>query len=77
VAAAYLDVDLVLSNRVCLRHLYPRLAPGGVLYLQDGHLPLVIELLRDERDWKEEVGCRLPAIDGFGHRKLIRIVKET
>ena len=77
VAAAYLDVDLVRSTRTCLKHLYPRLAPGGVLFSQDGHLPLVIELLRDETFWREEVGCRPPAIEGLGRRKLVRIVKET
>ena len=41
IIAAYLDVDLASSTRTCLKYLYPLVAPGGVLYSQDGHLPLV------------------------------------
>jgi O-methyltransferase len=76
IVAIYLDVDLVASTRTCLVHLYPRLCAGGVLYSQDGHLPLVIALLDDEDFWRREVGCAKPVIEGLGGRKLIRIVKE-
>ncbi|HWS54067.1 MAG TPA: TylF/MycF/NovP-related O-methyltransferase [Pyrinomonadaceae bacterium] len=71
VAAVYLDVDLVASTRTCLKHLYPLLSPGGYVYSQDGHLPLVIELLRDERFWEGEVGCARPRFEGLGERKLV------
>ena len=45
VSTAFLDVDLVSSTRTCVKYLYPLLKPGGTLFSQDGHLPLVIELL--------------------------------
>lgn len=77
VAAAYMDVDLAASTRECIKHLYPLLRRGGVLYSQDGHLPLVIEVLDDDRFWERDVGCRKPRIRGLGTQKLIAIVKET
>lgn len=66
-----LDVDLVESTRVCLRALVPHLAPGGVVFSQDGHLRRVADLLGDERFWCEEVGVAPPAIEGLGQRKLL------
>ena len=75
VAAVYLDVDLVMSTRTCLKYLYPLLSPGGYVYSQDGHLPLVIKLLRDERFWEEEVGHPRPRFEGLGERKLVRAQK--
>lgn len=77
VSCIYLDVDLASSTRTCVKHLYPLLEPGGVLYSQDGHLPLVIEVLNDEDFWRREVGCRMPPISGLGQKKLIRIQKEA
>jgi O-methyltransferase len=47
IAAAYLDVDLASSTATCLRFLYPNIVPGGFLASQDGHLPLVIDVLRE------------------------------
>ncbi len=75
IVAVYLDVDLASSTRTCLRYLYRLLAPGGVLYSQDGHLPLVIDVFNDDRFWEEEVGCPKPHIEGLGKQKLIKIVK--
>lgn len=74
-AAVYLDVDLVSSTRTCIKHLYPLLSPGGVLFSQDGHLPLVLELLNDDNFWENEVGCPKPKIEGFNRSKLIKITK--
>jgi O-methyltransferase len=76
VCAAYLDVDLASSTRACLKYLYPLLEPGGVLFSQDGHLPLVIEVLDDNNFWSNEVGYDKPRIHGLRKQKLIRIVKE-
>ena len=76
VSAVYLDVDLASSTRTCLRYLYPLLRPGGVLLSQDGHLPLVLEVFRDRTFWEEDVGCPMPAVQGLGTSKLLRIVKE-
>lgn len=75
IAAIYLDVDLASSTRTCLKHLYPLLEPGGVLYSQDGHLPLVIDVLDDDDFWLREVGCEKPQIIGLRRRKLVKIVK--
>lgn len=76
VSAIYLDVDLASSTRTCLKYLYPLLEPGGVLYSQDGHLPLVIEVFNDDRFWQDEVGCKKPLIFGIGREKLIKIIKK-
>jgi O-methyltransferase len=75
VLAAYLDVDLVSSTRDCVRFLYPRIVEGGWLFSQDGHLPLVLELLGDETFWRKDVGCTKPEIVGFGKRKVIWMQK--
>ena len=77
IVAVYVDVDLASSTATCLKYLYPKLVPGGVLYSQDGHLPLVLEVLSDDQFWKETVGCPKPRIEGFGEQKLIKIVKPT
>lgn len=77
VSAVYLDVDLASSTRTCLKHLYPLLEPGGVLFSQDGHLPLVLEVFDDDRFWSEEVGCEKPRVLGLGKKKLIKVVKSN
>jgi O-methyltransferase len=75
VGVAYVDVDLESSTRTCIRFMYPRLVEGGVLFSQDGHLPWVIKLLRDEAFWRDEVGCPPPRMDGLGTRKLVAVHK--
>jgi O-methyltransferase len=75
ISAIYLDVDLVSSTRTCLKYLYPLLEPGGILLSQDGHLPLVIELLDDDRFWLDELHCPKPKIHGLRKKRLVRIVK--
>jgi O-methyltransferase len=75
IAAAYIDVDLVLSTKTCLKYLFPLLQPGGVLYSQDGHLPLVIAALDDDNFWQNEVGCKKPRMEGLGTKKLVQIIK--
>ena len=77
ISVIYLDVDLASSTRTCLRHLYPLLEPGGVIFSQDGHLPLVIDVFNDDNFWLNEVGCKKPDILGLGKSKLIKIIKEA
>lgn len=60
VAAAYLDVDLASSTKTCLKYLYPLLSPGGAIYTQDAHLPLVRAAFTDGEFWLNEVGCSTP-----------------
>jgi O-methyltransferase len=76
IALLFLDVDLAASTRTVLKHLYPRLVPGGILFSHDGHLPAVLSVFRDEEFWKREVGCPPPRFEGLGRRKLIKAVKE-
>ena len=76
IAVAFIDVDLAASTRTCVRELYPRLSPGGMLFSHDGHLPLCIEALRDPQLWAS-TGQPLPVIDGLGTRKLVRITKPA
>jgi len=75
IVAIYLDVDLASSTRTCLKYLYPLLVPGGVLYSQDGHLPLVVDVYKDDEFWNKEVGYPKPHIEGLGKQKLFKIVK--
>jgi O-methyltransferase len=75
IAAAYIDVDLASSTRTCLRYLYPLLRSGGALFSQDGHLPLVVEVLGDESFWRDEVGYEPPTLEGLGGQKLVRMIK--
>lgn len=77
ICAAYLDVDLASSTRTCLKYLYRLLEPSGVLYSQDGHLPLVIDVFDDDAFWLNEVGCKKPQILGLGKNKLVKIIKEA
>ena len=72
-----LDVDLAASTRECVRWLYPRIRPGGVLLSQDGHLRATIELLTDERFWRDAVGMSPPAIHGLGTVKLLEIPRDA
>jgi O-methyltransferase len=76
VGVAYIDVDLESSTRTCIRYLFPLLVPGGVLFSQDGHLPWVINLLRDEKFWRDEVGAEPPRMEGLGKRKLVAIYRD-
>jgi O-methyltransferase len=76
ICAAYIDVDLAASTRTCLKYLYPLVVPGGVLFSQDGHLPLVVDVFDDDEFWLREVGCDKPRMAGLRQKKLVRIFKE-
>jgi len=73
---AYIDVDLASSTRTCLKYLFPLLRRGGIIYSQDGHLPLVIDVLKDEQFWNAEVGVDRPRMDGIGNRKIVAIYRD-
>jgi O-methyltransferase len=78
IAFAYVDVDLASSTRTCLKYLYPRLSPGGVIISQDGHLPMVRKVIGDPVFWRDEVGHPMPrGIEGLGVSKLVRIRKPA
>lgn len=74
VVVAYIDVDLVSSTRDCIRAIYPRLVPGGVIISQDGHIPLIVDLLSSRSLWAE-IGETPPHFSGLGTKKLVTIRK--
>ncbi|MAH06620.1 methyltransferase [Candidatus Pacearchaeota archaeon] len=76
IVAIYLDVDLVSSTKTCLKYLYPLLKPGGIVFSQDGHIPLIVEMLEDAKFWKEEIGFKKPKINGLRKTKVINFVKD-
>ncbi len=75
VAAACVNVDLVQSTKDCLIYLYPLLSPGSVFFSQDAHFPWIIELLSDERFWKDEIGIKKPDMPGLGSLKFVSFTK--
>jgi O-methyltransferase len=77
VAVAFMDVDLRSSTATCLKYLYPLLTPGGVVFSQDGHLPLVIGLLNDDSFWKDELGVTRPQMTGLHTAKLVEMRKPS
>lgn len=74
---AWIDVDLESSTRDCLKELVPRLRPGGVLFSHDGHIRAVVDLLRDGRFWRDEVGVEPPSMRGVGREKLVEVAGPT
>lgn len=75
VVAAFIDVDLASSTKTCLRYLYPLLVPGGSIFSHDGHVPLCIDVFKDNDFWRTVVGCERPPIPGLGRKKLLKISK--
>lgn len=69
---ALLDVDLERSTRTCLEHLFPKVAAGGVLFTQDGHLRAIIRLLEDPAFWSG-LGVPRPSIPELGRAKLLEV----
>ncbi|MGH7239505.1 MAG: TylF/MycF/NovP-related O-methyltransferase, partial [Candidatus Saccharimonadales bacterium] len=77
VAAACLNVDLAQSTKDCLRALYPVLARGGIIISQDGHFPWIIELLRDDAFWQNEIHVQKPLMQGLGLSKFVIITPRS
>lgn len=71
-----MDVDLIASTKTCLRELWPRLTPDGVVFSLDGQLRATHELLADARFWREAMCEEPPRIDGLGKQKLIAMYKS-
>ena len=64
--AVFIDVDLVSSARACLRHFWPRLAPGGYWYTHEASFPRYVRGLLDPDWWHENLGADPPLIMGAG-----------
>lgn len=74
IAAACINVDLVQSTKDCLHFLYPLIVPGGLIFSQDAHFPWIIELLRDEDFWINEIHVKKPVMHGLGISKFVEII---
>lgn len=66
VAFAFLDVDLPVSFHACLRALWPHLAEGGALYVDDVRWMSVAQVFFDEAWWQGQLGCAAPGLVGSG-----------
>ncbi len=75
IGVAYVDVDLQSSTKTCLKRFYPLLIAAGKIFSQDGHLPLIIELLNDEQFWEKDLEIKKPHVEGLGEIKLVEIKK--
>ncbi len=71
-----LDVDLEQSTRTCVKELWPRLRPDGVLFSLDGQLRATHELLSDAAFWCGEVRSEPPLVEGLFESKLLRLVRK-
>ncbi|HJL17097.1 MAG TPA: class I SAM-dependent methyltransferase [Sandaracinaceae bacterium LLY-WYZ-13_1] len=76
VDVALLDVDLVASTRTCLKTLWPRLRPGGVLLSQDGHLRATHELLADDAFFRDDLGTAPPRVRAVCGDKLLELCPQ-
>jgi O-methyltransferase len=76
VVVAFVDVDLRESLESCLTYIYPKLVPGGVIFSHDGHLPICVDLMRDQNFWKR-FNEPAPEFEGLGTRKLVKMRKPT
>jgi O-methyltransferase len=74
IAVAFVDVDLADSLKTCLQYIYPKLVPDGAIFSHDGHLPLCVELMKDEVFW-QSLGGPAPKFTGLGTKKLVKICK--
>jgi len=63
---AFLDVDLASSMRDCITHLWPLLAPGGLVFTDDSCDMELARLWFDSSFWSTEVGCAPPGYVGSG-----------
>jgi O-methyltransferase len=65
-ACAFVDVDLISSARDCLRALWPRLVPGGRLYLHEARDLRFIQGVTERSWWEKELGQSTPLLIGAG-----------
>ena len=49
----------------------------AVIFSQDGHLPLVLNVLRNKAFWHGELGCAPPEVVGMGWKKLVWLRKPV
>ena len=77
VAVTCINVDLVQSTKDCLKFMYPLITSGGIIISQDAHFPWIIDLLKDDSFWKNEIGIEKPKMKGLGTLKYVTIFKNS
>jgi O-methyltransferase len=77
IVMVFMDVDLATSTRTCLKHLYPSLQPGCVLYTHDAEIARVREVFADDRFWRDEVGAERPDVDLRVSPAMMRVRKPS
>ncbi|MBT7720297.1 MAG: hypothetical protein HN744_12945 [Halieaceae bacterium] len=66
IAMMFLDVDFYSSLHECLIHLWPYLAPGGILFLDEyTNLPYCA-VFYSEKYWQKYFSCAPPGLLGVG-----------
>lgn len=65
-AFAFIDVDLTSSMQDCIRHLWPRLVDGAMLYTDDSSDLEVVRVWFDDAWWQHHLGRRAPGYVGSG-----------
>lgn len=66
IAGAFLDVDLIESLRPCLEAIWPRLQPGGRLYVHEANDLKLVGTFFDADWWNEQLGSEPPGFVGAG-----------
>lgn len=76
ISVLYIDCDLAESNRTVLKSLYKNVSKEGYIISQDAHIPLVINLLKDENFWSNDLGEQKPNIKNLGKSRIICFQKN-
>jgi len=66
IAFAFLDVDLTVSMQDCIRHLWPLMAEGALIYTDDSCDMEVVRVWFDEAWWQGVLGTKAPGYVGSG-----------
>jgi hypothetical protein len=63
---AFLDVDLASSMKDCIKHIWPLIVDGGMIYTDDSCDMEVVKVWFNEAWWKSEIGATAPGYVGSG-----------
>lgn len=66
ISLAFVDVDLASSAKDCIRHIWPRLARGGIFFSHDVSYVKVLQSLLSESLWRDEFKEHPPIVYGAG-----------
>ncbi len=66
-AFVFSDVDLVSSTRDAITHLWPKLRPGGRMFIHDSNFVELVEGMMDPEFWRDKIGEAPPVLWGAGY----------